>query len=65
MTTKVMAYGIERPCTMSHDSLIVVICSLMTNKKRYISNSKSPIDTKLDRVVAYDIEPSLNKSHHS
>ena len=29
----------------------------MKNKKRYISNSKCPMDTKLDRVVAYDMRP--------
>ena len=27
----------------------------MTNKKRYISNSKSPMDTKPDKVVGYDM----------
>ena len=43
----------------------VIIYSLMTNKKRYISNSRCPMDTKLDRVVAYDMKPTINISHHS
>ena len=33
----------------------VIVCSLVTNKKRYISNSTSPIDIKLDRMMAYDL----------
>ena len=33
----------------------VVICNLVITKKRYISNLASPMDTKLCRVVAYDI----------
>ena len=41
----------------------VIICSLMTNKKHFISNSKSPMDTKLGRVVAYDTEKTLKKLH--
>ena len=62
---KVMAYGTGLQCTKSHDSLITWLYSLMTNKKRYISNSKCPMDTKLDRVLAYGMGPTLNKSHHS
>ena len=33
--SKVMAYGIGPPCTKSHGSLIEVICSITTNKKRF------------------------------
>ena len=40
----------------------VVIYSLMKNKNIYIFNSKCPLGTKLDRVVAYDMRPILNKS---
>ena len=43
----------------------VIICSLMTNIKRYISNSTSPTDTRVDRVVGYDMGPTFKKSHHS
>ena len=43
----------------------VIICSLMNNKKRYISNFTSPMDTKLDRLVDYDMGPTLKKLHHS
>ena len=43
----------------------VIICSPVTNKKRYIFNSTSPMDTKLDRIVAYDMGPKLKKSRHS
>ena len=42
---------------VDHDH--VIICSLMANKKRYIFNSKCPMDTKLDRLVAYDIGATL------
>ena len=42
-----------------------IIRSLVTNKKRYISNSTSPMDTKPDRVVTYDVRLTLKKSHHS
>ena len=35
----------------------MIICSLVANKKLYISNPTSPKDTKLDRVVAYDMVP--------
>ena len=34
----------------------------MANKKRYISNSKSPMDTKPDRVVGYDMHQH-SKNH--
>ena len=40
----------------------VIICSLMTNKNRYISNCTSLMGTKPDWVVAYDIKPPV-KSH--
>ena len=43
------------------------ICStfdLMANNKHYISNSTSPMDTKIDRVMACDIEPPFKKSYH-
>ena len=30
----------------------VIICCLVTKEKRYISNNTSPMDTKLDWVVA-------------
>ena len=43
----------------------VIICSLLTNEKRYFSNSASPMDTRPDRVVAYDMAPKLKKSNHS
>ena len=33
----------------------------MTNNKRSNSNSASPMDTKLDRVVTYDMGPTLEK----
>ena len=33
----------------------VIMYFLMINKKRYISSFTSPVDTKLDRVVVYDI----------
>ena len=54
MTTKLdkmMGYGIGLSCTNSHDSL--------SNKKRYISSSTSSMNTKLDKVVAYDMGPVL------
>ena len=41
----------------------LIICRVMVNKKRCISNSKSPMDTELDRVVTYDMSPPLKKSH--
>ena len=41
----------------------LIICRVMVNKKRCISNSKSPMDTELDRVVTYDMGPPLKKSH--
>ena len=41
----------------------VIICSLVTNKKRYFSNSTSPMDIKLDRVMASDFGPKLKKKH--
>ena len=41
----------------------VITRKLMTNWKGYISNSTSPMDTRLDRVVAYDIKPPLKKWH--
>ena len=34
------------------------------NVNRYISNSTSPLDTWLDRVVGYDMGPWLKKLHH-
>ena len=40
----------------------VIICSLVTNKKRYFSNSTSPMDIKLDRVMASDFGPKLKKN---
>ena len=55
----------------------VIICSLVTNKKRCISNFTSPMDIKLDgvvmspmdikldRVVAYNLVIKLKKSYHS
>ena len=43
----------------------VIICILMANKKRYISNSTSSMGTKPDRVVVYDMEPLLKKLHRS
>ena len=42
----------------------LIISSLITKKKGYISNSTSPMDTKLDRVVPYEMGPTLKKSHH-
>ena len=45
--------------------LIICGSSLMTNKKRYISNSTSPMNIKFDPMVAYDMGPPLKKSHHS
>ena len=42
----------------------VIISSLVTNKKRYISNSTSPMDIKLDKIISYDLGPKLKKSHH-
>ena len=39
----------------------VIICSLMRNRKRYISNSTSPMDIKPDRAVAFGIEKILKK----
>ena len=42
----------------------VIMCSPVTNKMQYMSNFTSPMDTKLDRVVAYDMGPNLKKSHH-
>ena len=41
-----------------------IICSLVTNKKQYIFSSISPMNTKLDSVVTYDMEPPP-KSHCS
>ena len=52
-------WAIMHKVTLFFDHLI--ICSLMANKKRYISNSASPMDTKLDRVVAYDMEKTIKK----
>ena len=43
----------------------LITCSLMANKKRYILNSISPMDTRLDRVVAYGMGLTLKKSHYS
>ena len=48
----------------------VIIYSLLANKKRYISNSTSAMDTKLDRVLVYDMGQALksllvNSSLHS
>ena len=43
----------------------VIACSLMTNKICYISNSTNAMDTKLDRLVAYDIGKTLKKWHRS
>ena len=37
----------------------------MTNKKRSNCNSTSPMDTKLDKVVAYDMRPTLKNRHPS
>ena len=62
MTTKLdkmMAYGIGHA-----QSPQVIICNLVTNKKHYISNSTRPMDTKLYRVVAYNMGPKLKKSNH-
>lgn len=59
---KVVAYDIGSRRAESHDSLIV--CNLMTNEKHYISDFESSMDNKLDRVVAYDMEPSLKKSYN-
>ena len=42
----------------------VNIC-VMTSKERYISNSTSPKDTKLGRLVAYVMGLTLTKPHHS
>ena len=42
----------------------VIICNLVTNKKHYISNSTRPMDTKLYRVVAYNMGPKLKKSNY-
>ena len=69
-----MAYGYEQPCTKSHGSLViglyivscnVILYGLVTIKKHYFSNSASPMDTKLVRVVAYGMGPKLKKSNHS
>ena len=65
MTTKlnkVIAYGIGHRTQGAWFFDIVIICCLMTSKKRNIS---SPMDTKLDRVVAFDMGPTLKKSLHS
>ena len=43
----------------------VIIYSLMTSKKRNISSSKCAIDIKFDRVVVFDMGPTLNKSNLS
>ena len=43
----------------------VISCGLVTNKERYISISTSRMDSKLDKVVDYDMGPKLKKSHHS
>ena len=43
----------------------LIICSLVTNTERYIFNSTSPMDTRLDRVEGYDMGPILKKSHNS
>ena len=44
----------------------LIICGLMTNKKCYISNSASPINTKLVTVASYDTGPAfIYSSHHS
>lgn len=59
---KVVAYDIGSQRTKSHDSLI--ICSLMTNEKHYISDFERSMNNKLDRVVAYDMEPPLKKSYN-
>ena len=49
---KVMVYGVESQCTKFHNRFDhVIINSFMTNKKPFNSNSTSPMDTKLDRVV--------------
>ena len=68
MTTKpnkMMDYGIGPPLTKSHDFLIVWLYVVSwQNKKRYISNSSGPMDTKLERVVAYGMALTLKKSHH-
>ena len=68
----VMAYEKGLPPTMVHDTIVawhffdhVIVCSLMTNKICYISNSTNAMDTKLDKLVAYDIGKTLKKSHRS
>ena len=54
---KVMAYGIGPTCTNSHDSLITWLYVV----SRQIKNVTSPMDTILDRIVAYDMEKKPQK----
>ena len=35
----------------------VTICSHLTNRECYISNSTRPMNTKLDKTMTYDVEP--------
>ena len=39
----------------------VIVCSPVTNKKRYIYNSTSSMNIKLDRVVAYETQKTEMK----
>ena len=71
MTTKVMTRqgdGLWYWATMHKSAELfdhVIICSFMTNKECSNSNSASPMDTKIDRVMAYDMGPMLKTSHLS
>ena len=55
---KVMAYGIGHHVTFFDH---VITCSVMTKKKHNIINSTSAMDTKIDRVVVYDMGPRLKE----
>ena len=39
----------------------VIICILMTNKKCYVSNSTSLMDTKRDRAVVYQLQSNTQR----
>ena len=43
----------------------VILCSLKTNKKRFVSSATSPPYTTRERVVIFDIRLPHKKSHHS
>ena len=67
MTTKlnkVMAYAIGPPCTKSYGSLIMWLYVVSWQNKN-LQFLKSIWHDKLDRVAAYDMRPTLQKSHQS